>query len=146
MMCEGIEMAVIIWCWTSGYRWPLLSNTSVFIIHHIFTRIAAYACTFLLHSMLELSFLVSSIIKNFRRFLKCILVCLKQLIQEYNLCQQLYTTLCLAENRCQYHIIELTFSLSFHIPYNLSVTSFQNFYHQFLTLLHIQLLAGGMVS
>ena len=89
----------------------------MFIIHHIFTCIAAYACTFLLHSVLELSFLVSSIIKNFRRFLKCILVCLKQLIQEYNLCQQLYTTLCLAENRCQYHIIS-SLSLSvfiFHI-------------------------------
>ena len=44
--------------------------------------------------------------------------------------------------------LSLSFSI-FHII--LSVTSFQNFYHQFVmtfymvTILHIQLLAGGMV-
>ena len=56
---------------------------------------------------------------GFRSFLKNFLVCLKQLIQEYNLCQQLHhlVLICIAKRRCHYHIIELSFSLSFHIPY-----------------------------
>jgi len=42
-----------------------------------------------------------------------------KLVQGCNLCQQLHqlVLICLAKRRCQYHIIELTFSLSFHMPY-----------------------------
>ena len=59
---------------------------------------------------------------NFRSFLKSFLVCLKQLIQKYNLPQQLHhlVLIFLAERMCQYHIIDFTISLSFHIPYILS--------------------------
>jgi len=56
---------------------------------------------------------------NFRSFLKSFLVCLKQLIQKYNLPQQLHhlVLIFLAERMCQYHIIDFTILLSFHIPY-----------------------------
>ena len=62
---------------------------------------------------------------------------LKQLIQEYNLCQQLHhlVLICLAERRCQYHTIELTFSLSFHIPYILKCNHLPKLYHQFLLVM-----------
>ena len=53
MYAEGVETVVIIWCWTSGQMAFCLAMHEC-LIHHNFTRIAAYACNFLLQSILKL--------------------------------------------------------------------------------------------
>ena len=138
-----IETAVIISCRTSN----LLSNAWVLIIHHIFTRIAAYV-------YFSTPINVGTVIVSFINKLK-----FQELLKELSCAseavnprlQSLWTT----TPPC------LNFPCRKEVPVShrwaqflTSVTSFQNFIINFfllqqslsVTLLQIQLLAGGMVS
>ena len=108
-------MAVIIWCRTSGQMAFAQQCMSANKPPYFYS----YCCICMYFSTpINVGTVIVSFI-NFKSFLKSFLVCLKQLIQKYNLPQQLHhlVLIFLAQRRCQYHIIEFTFSLSFHIPY-----------------------------
>ena len=145
-LLEGLSIAYDVWGCRDGchnsvldIRLDGLCNAWVLIIHHInlqWLQMLIWVEKYMHMKQYKWKY-VSSIVKKFQELLKelsCVSEAANPRIQSLSTSTPPYLSfLCRKEVPVSH--IELTFSLSFIFHKSLSVTGFQNFYHQFLLVM-----------